>query len=371
MSPQRNRTTLLSNPFLPSQAITVFGREIAGAFLLLSLFAGAVNANSLPSDEALDDLFQAQEYESIVDVLEPIPSKTVKQYNLLISALMNTDLDDAEAAAEHFIEVHNHDFRAYHMHANVMGAQASNSVFSALGYAKKAKASLQTAVEIAPDEIAVYQALMQFYVVAPSIAGGDIEEAKKLADKIVQMNEPEGKFATATVYAADGNKTEATNILTALSEQPEFEARARFELGRLYIESEDFNDAITALTPLLSINLAKAEKSDEQAWDAYSDSKFSQLYGAYRIGWVAVKTSQHTESGINALTHYLAELDTTDINTQQLPNRNWANLRLAELFLNADDVSMATETLAKITKNDDKRLAKMLKSLKKKIKKRT
>ncbi|MFY0669150.1 MAG: hypothetical protein JXQ95_14060 [Alteromonas stellipolaris] len=375
MFPQRNPNNLTVLYRLFPRAVTALKGAHVAVLLCLSFlvsFANAnANANLLPSDDALDAMFQAQEYENIVNVLEPIPSKTPKQYNVLISALMNTDLDDAEDMAAKFVDDHKDNYRAYHMQASVMGAQAMDSVFSALGYAKKAKASLQKAIEVAPDEIEVYQALMQFYIVAPSIAGGDIDEAKILADKITQMDALEGKFATATVYAADDKAAEAKTMLNGLSEQPEFEVRARLELGRLHIDGEEYDDAIAALTPLLSTNVAKAQKSDAQAWDVYSNRKFSQLYGTYRIGWVAVETSQYTESGIDALNYYLAELEATDIDTHQLPSKNWANLRLAELFLNADDVSMASSTLAKVTKDDDKRLAKIMKSLKKQIKKRT
>ena len=371
MFPQRNPNNLTVLYRLFPRAVTALKGAHVAVLLCLSFLVSFANANSLPSDDALDAMFQAQEYENIVNVLEPIPSKTPKQYNVLISALMNTDLDDAEDMAAKFVDDHKDNYRAYHMHASVMGAQAMDSVFSALGYAKKAKASLQKAIEVAPDEIEVYQALMQFYIVAPSIAGGDIDEAKILADKITQMDALEGKFATATVYAADDKAAEAKTMLNGLSEQPEFEVRARLELGRLHIDGEEYDDAIAALTPLLSTNVAKAQKSDEQAWDAYSNRKFSQLYGTYRIGWVAVETSQYTESGIDALNYYLAELEATDIDTHQLPSKNWANLRLAELFLNADDVSMASSTLDKVTKDGDKRLAKIMKSLKKQIKKRT
>lgn len=368
---QRNQNKLTFLHCLCLPAIAAFKGTNIAALLYLSFFVSLANASALPSDDALDAMFQAQDYESIVKALEPIPSKTPKQYNVLISALMNTDLDDAEDMAAQFVDDHKDNYRAYHMQANVMGAQAMDSVFSALGYAKKAKASLQKAIEVAPDEIEVYQALMQFYIVAPSIAGGDIDEAKKLADKITQMDVLEGKFATATIYAADDKAAQAKAMLIELSEQPEFETRARYELGQLHINEEEYDDAIAALTPLLNTNVVKAHKADEQAWDMYSESKFTQLYGTYRIGWVAVETSQYTKSGIDALNYYLSELEATDIDTHQLPSKNWANLRLAELFLNADDVSMASSTLAKVTKDGDKRLAKIMKSLKKQIKKRT
>jgi len=336
--------------------------------LLLAVFSHAGQADT---QEQLSRLLQSGDYQLVIDKLEHSKDKTARQYNLLISAQMNVDLDDAEESAEAFIRDYSDDYRAYHMHANVMGAQASGSIFSALGYAKKAKQSLETAVQLAPQELAVYQALMQFHIVAPSIAGGDMDEAKKLVEKIEQLNELEGAFARASFLAAEEKTLQAKQVLTQLSEQPQAHVRALYELGNLHIQNEQYDEAFDALSPLLSASVEEAERADEKAWNAYSNNKFSQLYGTYRIGWLAVKTDQYTQPGINALTHYLNEIETTDIDTQQLPTKNWANLRLAELFMQADNMPMAQQTIARITEDGDKRLIKILKQLKKQLKKRT
>ena len=344
---------------------------MSASFFFFALFSVLVHAQTESSDEQLKRLLQAGNFQSVINQLDDIPNKTRTQFNLLISAQMNVDLDDAEASADDFIQAYSNDYRAYHMHANVMGAQASSSIFSAIGYAKKAKKSLETAVTIAPKEPAVYQALMQFHVMAPSIAGGDMEEAKKLVEKIAQLDETEGAFARASYLAADDNQAQATNILAELANQPENRIRALYELGNLHINNEQYKEAFEALSSLPSAQVPAAEESDEKAWNAYSTNKFSQLHGSYRIGWLAVKTNQYTESGINALTHYLSEIDATDIDTQQLPSKNWANLRLAELFINEGNIPMAQQVIARIEDDSDKRLLKILKQLKKQLKKRT
>lgn len=132
-------------------------------------YAAAQNVATASADdvETLKAYFKQGDYNYVVESLEAVEGKSPEQHNMLISSLMNIDLDDAEEAAEQFVQDYSDNYKAYHTHASVMGAQASSSIFSALGYAKKAKKSLEKAVEIAPEEVAVYQALMQFHLMAP------------------------------------------------------------------------------------------------------------------------------------------------------------------------------------------------------------
>ncbi|WP_334014509.1 hypothetical protein [Alteromonas sp. S167] len=89
----------------------------------------AVESNK--EEMLLKRYFKQGEFSRIVDTLAPIKSKTPQQYSMLVSSLMNIDLDDAEEAAEQFIDAHSDNYKAYHMHASVMGAQASSSKDSA------------------------------------------------------------------------------------------------------------------------------------------------------------------------------------------------------------------------------------------------
>ncbi len=315
-------------------------------------------------------LFQQGAFEKIIEALSEIKNKTPEQHNMLVSALMNTDLDDAEEASERFIRAYSNDYRAYHTHASVMGAQASSSIFSALGYAKKAKQSLEQAVEIAPDEIAVYQALMRFHLMAPSIAGGDIDEAKKLAQHIATLDDIEGQFALAKVYLEDDQEGEAKTLYAPLLERDDTQIRARFELGNYYLTDEQFQASYDILLPLSAMQVPVVDKADNEQWDKYEESMSRLLYGKYRLGQVAVKSGQYTQEGIQALKRYLQEYDDTIIDTQSLPTPSWAKLRLAELLLNANALSEAEDLIKQIGEDDDKNFSKILKQLKKELKKR-
>ena len=326
--------------------------------------------NTTAQDEALKQSFERGEFSKIVETLQPLKNKTPKQYNMLISALMNTDLDEAEEAAEDFIHVHGNNFKAYHMHASVMGAQASSSIFSALGYAKKAKKSLEKAVEIAPDNIAVYQALMQFHLMAPSIAGGDMDEAVKLTQKIAELDATEGQFALARVYLEDGKETEAKAVFEKLIEDEATQIRGRVELGSFYLGDKQYASSYDILTPLADVEIAEVEKKESEAWEAYQEAKSNLLYGKYRLGQVAVESGKYTTVGINALEGYLEDYATTNIDRKSLPSTKWAQLRLAELYLNANRIDEAQRMVNLLDGEHDERFSKILKKINKAIKKR-
>ncbi|WP_394223401.1 tetratricopeptide repeat protein [Alteromonas gracilis] len=329
----------------------------------------AVQTQSTQMEE-LKQHFNKGEFSHIVDVLAPLEKKTPGQYNMFVSALMNIDLDDAEEAAEKYINEHSDNFKAYHMHASVMGAQASSSIFSALGYAKKAKKSLEKAVEIAPDNVEVYQALMQFHMMAPSIAGGDMDEAALLAQKITELDEEDGQFAFAKLYLEDDKEKEAKALFASLIENESTQIRARMELGSFYLFDEQYAASYDTLAPLADIQLAPVPKTNAEAWKSYQESKSTLMYGTYRLGQLAVESGEYTEAGISALEGYLKEYATTEIDTENLPTPNWAQLRLAELFLNANNIDEAQRVVNSLTDEDDERFTKVLKKIKKALKKR-
>ncbi|GFD70310.1 lipopolysaccharide assembly protein LapB [Alteromonas sp. KUL106] len=320
--------------------------------------------------EVLQTYFKQGDFKYVVETLESIKEKSPEQHNMLISALMNIDLDDAEEAADQFIQYYSNNYKAYHTHASVMGAQASSSIFSALSYAKKAKESLEKAVEIAPDEVAVYQALMQFHLMAPSIAGGDTDEAMRLAQTISKLDPAEGQFALANVYLNEDKQAEAEAIFASLIKDNNTQIRARVELGSFYLGNEQYAASYNTLLPLSETDLAPVAKTDGEEWDTYQKRKASLMYGKYRLGQVAVESGEYTDLGITTLKSYLKDYETATIDTDGLPTAKWAQLRLAELLLNANNLSEAQEVVEAIKEDKDERFSKTLKKIKKALKKR-
>ncbi|GGW75792.1 tetratricopeptide repeat protein [Alteromonas halophila] len=338
------------------------------ALLLTCLSVSAYSAESVSID-VLKSHFADGDFDAIISALDAKPQKSPEAYNLLISALMNKDLDDAEEQADKFVAAYPDDYRAYHIHASVMGAQASDSIFSALGYAKKARQSLEKAVDIAPDKIDVYQALMQFHLAAPSIAGGDMDEARRLVDKIATMDATEGQFASARFHMAQDNTEKATELYLTLAAQDDSRAQALFELGRHYVADERYQQAFETLSPLMSFQPEQMEAADTPQWQAHQRTVHHYLYGKYYLGLAAVKSGNNTQAGIEALSQYRRELAATNIDTANLPSHDWAALRLAELLINNKQYEDAQTTLNTIEPGQDDRFNSIFKGLKKKVKK--
>ncbi len=79
----------------------------------------------------------------------------------------------------------------------------SSGMFGAMGYAKTSRKALESAVALDPENVRAQFMLMQFYLMAPGMMGGDKEEAKKIAERIGQKSPVEGLRAKAQLLATD------------------------------------------------------------------------------------------------------------------------------------------------------------------------
>ncbi|WP_395338787.1 hypothetical protein PN836_012655 [Ningiella sp. W23] len=356
--------------------------------ILLSVIATTLIANSAIAQEsqhrdaqrnieqaykAIDKLLSDAEYQSAIDTLESRDALSPKDYQYLIDAYLNVDLDDAEDAAQRAIDAYPSDYRMYLSHASVMGAQASDSIFSALGYAEKALNSLEKAVSIEPNNPQTLSALISFYIAAPSIAGGDMEKAQQLVDQISILDEIEGKFNQARVYFADDQSEKGEALLLSMIEQtpaaqPSTLLRAHYLLGNHYRSSEDYDRSIAHFEKAAQVNLLQAPAADSrQAKDAYESARWRQLYAKYNVGRVALLADAETAKGIAFLEQYLHAYERFEYSSRGLPSPAWAKLRLSELLLDAKNIERARATFASINipqnkdyKNIHKKLAKTL-----------
>jgi hypothetical protein len=95
------------------------------------------------------------------------------------------------------------------------------------------KKSFETAVHLAPLDIAARRDSMEYLVEAPRIVGGDKEKAMEQVDFITKLDAIEGRLARAAFFSAEKKWKEAADeYLMALSEHP----------GKIepYIEAADF-----------------------------------------------------------------------------------------------------------------------------------
>lgn len=114
------------------------------------LFSHNVSAQSI---QALEQLLDDGKHAQLLETISQIPQSkyTEKHYKLHVFALAENDLDEAEALIDKAVKVFPDNVELHLNRASIMGAQASQSIFSALGYARKALDSLEIAANLEPD----------------------------------------------------------------------------------------------------------------------------------------------------------------------------------------------------------------------------
>lgn len=127
--------------------------------------------------------------------------------------------------------------------------------FRAMGLAKKVKVHFERAVELDGANPDALEALQNFHLRAPGIAGGNKAEAKKLADRIKHLDEARGAIAWARSYEQGKDfRNAATQYALARKLAPDetdylAEHAAFLSRRRQHAESDELFDAAFARDP--------------------------------------------------------------------------------------------------------------------------
>lgn len=260
--------------------------------------------------------------------------------------LVKEDTEDAFDYFEELQEQHssNVDVNYYLGVSAVIMAQKA-SIFSKLGYAKDFIKAMEKTIELKPDHQDALNTLIGFHLNAPSIAGGDAEQALTFAKQLQQYDAEQGYSQIANVYWQ--------------TEKPELAKQTMAEAFEKYPKSGT-----------LYFTRAMASIADEAWQDARADLIFAVKYAKddekksralYQQGKVSVKSGDETALGIDALTQALPIAD-----KQYKP---WVNYRLAQLHINEKQLAKAGDFIAAIDVSEDEELEDKVKKLKKKLKK--
>lgn len=89
----------------------------------------------------------------------------------------------------------------------------TSGMFKAAGLARTSRKALEQAVQLDPGLVSAQFALMQFYLMAPGMMGGDEAEAERIAAKLAEISPVDGHRAQAVLL---GRKRDADGQLAAL-----------------------------------------------------------------------------------------------------------------------------------------------------------
>ena len=115
-------------------------------------------------------------------------------------AILSEDLERAGKLIEAVLEKHPEDAESYRVAGDIYVTRAqSASLFSAPGLAKKGLKSYLKSVELAPKNVRYRLNLLQYYMQAPSIVGGNKDKAIEQASKIKELNPLKGIIAQGLI----------------------------------------------------------------------------------------------------------------------------------------------------------------------------
>ena len=267
-------------------------------------------------------------------------------------ALRNGDLDVAEEQIEKAAAIApDSDLIQYEV-ARVMSHQAMNaSIFSVTGYAKKALIAYKAAAKLRPDIIRYRQSLMNFYLKAPGMLGGDLELAKAEAKAIAELDEAQGELAIIDIKLNSGELTDEAGMYSAALTKFPNNVHILLRRGKLYQSKEKFSLAADDFRKVSKLKLG-------------DNIEVLRLTALYEHGRNSVLSQNNLEEGLSALQLFLADY----VYHEKLPTRPWAKYQLGQLLL-IQGKSESAQTLFIEAKNTttDSELIKLLKTELKKV----
>lgn len=125
-----------------------------------------------------------------------------------------------------------------------------SSIFAALKIAKKCIAQYEAAVQLEPDNVEALVPAMQFYLGAPSIAGGSSEKGHALLDKLKILS-PEDASTYHVFQLDQSGKTHAAMALADdLVKQGVNSAKNQYQLARFYRDKKHYEKALSLFSSM-------------------------------------------------------------------------------------------------------------------------
>jgi tetratricopeptide (TPR) repeat protein len=123
--------------------------------------------------------------------------------------------------------------------AEVLGVTAQHSNFmQQLLLARRFRKQLDTALALDPDDVQAQRDLLEFFLLAPGIAGGDSLKAAAVADRLTRINPAEGYLARARIAASEKKIRETESNLRKAVESAPAVYKARIALGEFFLTAD-------------------------------------------------------------------------------------------------------------------------------------
>jgi tetratricopeptide (TPR) repeat protein len=303
------------------------------AFLIAGMIMGGVPAQA--NSDAAQQAFQAKDYSQATRLfekqLEQNENNVFAYLYLAKIAVKNEDLDLAE---EHILEavdlIEDKPAQApdksiqaeiFHWLGSIMETQAEkSSIFSMSGYAKKSLKVYVKSVELLPEKLEYREGLINFYLGAPSLLGGDIDEAIKHAKVTFDQNPNFGYKMLINSYEKNGDTQLVLATYKRAIEKYPLDAELLFMRGTYWKNERNYDKAVADYQLALTLP------------DTVNDQKSAQLLSLYWIGRISGFEGKNLKRGIDAYQQVIDFSETSGDDTYT-PNIEWTKFRMAQLLI--------------------------------------
>ena len=317
--------------------------KIINTFLLMFL-ASSMTANLGAAEAASsNEVLEAQKEQNF--------SYEAKQ------AILSEDLERAGKLIEAVLEKHPEDAESYRVAGDIYVTRAqSASLFSAPGLAKKGLKSYLKSVELAPKNVRYRLNLLQYYLQAPSIVGGNKDKAVEQASKIKELNTVKGIIAQGIINTENEDLKAREALLSSLDEELANQPQIKLEKAQYLLNSGKFEQGLNELEVLAAIpSNTFTDKDDKKV-------PFKALL---TMGFLGLKDEgiDYTEKSITAFEKYIE----TAPKEYGYPSKPWIRFALAKLYAQNEQTELAKAAFEQIQQESQSK--QLLKETKKALKK--
>ncbi len=246
---------------------TRFRRLLSTTLISILVWTAAV-ANDIDDAKILMDEGWLDDAETILNnLVDSSPDDAEYYYQLARVYLIRDDAQSAnggapwnnlnkiEDYAEKAIELDPNDARFYVVYGHGVGLKAMRGgTVKKFSRARAAKSRYETAAEMDPSNIEARTSLIEYHMQAPGIAGGNKDEARRLAAVVAELDSAAGFQAWKTVYLHEKNYEALEAAIRAVIESQPEEKQGYVEFARLCQRREDFPCALEYLERVLELD---------------------------------------------------------------------------------------------------------------------
>ncbi len=200
--------------------------------------------------------------------------------NFLLSQIRNAfgDYTTPHSLAEKAVALDGRVAKYHRQLAEVLGVEAQHAgPLKIVFLAHQFRGEIDSAISLDPSDVQAQRDLLEYYLVAPGIAGGDLQKAIGVAAHIGELDVAEGYLAQARLAAYRKQMGETEAMLRRAVEARRVDGnspsyRARVELAKFYLGGEhpNFEGAEVTAKELLGMDRGRV--------DSYSF--LAQIYAA-------------------------------------------------------------------------------------------